>query len=887
MRCGEAARPTPNSTRARNRIAALLARARRAAPAHWSASALERGAGHARGAARRAASRAPATCRWTRRFPRRAPRLHGRATRSLRRAGHPEPTLAGAHRLRRRHACCAGPSTTALARGAGDAAVRRRSGDAEAIAYVIYTSGSTGKPKGVRVPHARSSTSSASMAATARASCADDRLLAVTTLSFDIAVLELFLPLSVGAEVVLASRERARPTATRSRALLEPRRRHRDAGDARHLAPAARGGLAGRRRLQGAVRRRGAAARPGARRCSPAAASCGTCTAPPRPRSGRPAGASSIRAAASRSAGRSPTPACTCSTSSAARARRRRRRALHRRRRRRPRLPRPARADRRALRRRSVRGQPDARLYRTGDLGRWLPRRHARVPRPRRLPGQAARLPHRAGRDRGARSLSHPAVARGRGRRARGSPGDVRLVAYVVARAGGAPSTRRRCARTCGETLPEYMVPQHFVALDALPLTAERQGRPQGACRRPPSGPRRARDASSRRATRSSSASRRAIGRGAARPTRRRPRRLLRARRPLAARRAADARGSPRRSAWRCRMRALFEAPDRRASWPRRSTARRRASAAATRVPRSDARADGARAPLSLMQQRLWFLEQLSPGSTGLQHAVRASACAARSTRRRSSARSQELVRAPRVLRTSIAHATATRRCSVIHADVADACCRSRTCPRCPPRARDRRSTAPARRGAIAAAVRSARGAAVPRARCSGCADDEHVLFFMPHHIICDGWSFDLFYDELAALYGAFARREPTPLPPPRDVRRLRRLAARVADRAPSSSAQLAYWREHLAGAPDALELPTDRPRPRDRRAATARPPVHAATASARGAAARSAAHEGATPFMVLLAGVRGAAAHRYTRPARSGRRHAGRAAATGPSVES
>lgn len=77
---------------------------------------------------------------------------------------------------------------------------------AEDIAYVIYTSGSTGRPKGVMVPHRAVSNFLVGMQ---RGPGLDgsDRLLAVTTLSFDIAVLELMLPLGVGAEVILADRE--------------------------------------------------------------------------------------------------------------------------------------------------------------------------------------------------------------------------------------------------------------------------------------------------------------------------------------------------------------------------------------------------------------------------------------------------------------------------------------------------------------------------------------------------------------------------------------------------------------------------------------------------------------------------------------------------------
>ncbi|GLZ35227.1 hypothetical protein Lesp02_74140 [Lentzea sp. NBRC 105346] len=78
--------------------------------------------------------------------------------------------------------------------------------DPSAPAYVIYTSGSTGRPKGVVVPHS----ALAAFLAAAPPIAAQDRLLAVTTLSFDIAVLELMAPLAAGARVVLASADEVR-----------------------------------------------------------------------------------------------------------------------------------------------------------------------------------------------------------------------------------------------------------------------------------------------------------------------------------------------------------------------------------------------------------------------------------------------------------------------------------------------------------------------------------------------------------------------------------------------------------------------------------------------------------------------------------------------------
>ncbi|MBV8158411.1 MAG: amino acid adenylation domain-containing protein, partial [Dyella sp.] len=84
-----------------------------------------------------------------------------------------------------------------------------RSATPASVAYVIYTSGSTGKPKGVRVPHRATSNFIASMQREPGI-VEDDRLVAVTTLSFDIAFLELMLPLSVGAAIVLATHDDVR-----------------------------------------------------------------------------------------------------------------------------------------------------------------------------------------------------------------------------------------------------------------------------------------------------------------------------------------------------------------------------------------------------------------------------------------------------------------------------------------------------------------------------------------------------------------------------------------------------------------------------------------------------------------------------------------------------
>ena len=91
---------------------------------------------------------------------------------------------------------------------------------------------------------------------------------------------------------------------------------------------------------------------------------------------------------------------------------------------------------------------------------------------------------------------------------------------------------------------------------------------------------------------------------------------------------------------------------------------------------------------------------------------------------------------------------------------------------------------------------------------------EEHVLVRTVHHIVSDGWSQGVFNREFMVLYEAFRAGREDPLPP---------LAVQYADfalwqrrwlEAGALTAGLRYWREQLAGMPDRLALPTDRPRP-------------------------------------------------------------------------
>ncbi|HVH11654.1 MAG TPA: condensation domain-containing protein, partial [Longimicrobium sp.] len=138
------------------------------------------------------------------------------------------------------------------------------------------------------------------------------------------------------------------------------------------------------------------------------------------------------------------------------------------------------------------------------------------------------------------------------------------------------------------------------------------------------------------------------------------------------------------------------------------------------------------------------------------------------------------------------------------------------------------------------------------RARLLRLSDDEHVLLTCLHHIVSDGWSMDVLFQELTVLCAAEVDGTPSPLPP---------LPVQYADFAAWQRAQLrgetldrhlAWWRDQLAGAPALLELPTDRPRPAVQTYGGAREPVRLPDALVRRLEALG-RREGATLYMVLL----------------------------------
>ncbi|MBE8998848.1 non-ribosomal peptide synthase/polyketide synthase [Nostoc sp. LEGE 12447] len=132
-------------------------------------------------------------------------------------------------------------------------------------------------------------------------------------------------------------------------------------------------------------------------------------------------------------------------------------------------------------------------------------------------------------------------------------------------------------------------------------------------------------------------------------------------------------------------------------------------------------------------------------------------------------------------------------------------------------------------------------------------SETEHILLVCMHHVVSDGWSMGVFVQELAALYDAYAQGQPSPLAP---------LPIQYADFAIWQREwlqgnvlqnQLTYWQQQLANAPALLSLPTDRPRPAVQTFAGAYQKF-ALSAKLTGRLIQLSQKQGVTLFMTLLA---------------------------------
>ncbi|HWU88469.1 MAG TPA: amino acid adenylation domain-containing protein, partial [Kofleriaceae bacterium] len=299
---------------------------------------------------------------------------------------------------------------------------------------------------------------------------------------------------------------------------------------------------------------------------------------------------------------------------------------------------------------------------------------------------------------------------------------------------------------------------------------------------------------------------------------------------------------------------ALFDAP---------TVARLAATVEAARravlgapLPALRASARPARIPLSFAQQRLWFLDQMDPGSVAftIPGVVRFTGALDAGALMRSF---DELVARHEVLRTTFAagedgpyqvvappsptEPRATRPL-VAHADLSHL-------------AGDAQEAALGELAAREAArpFDLARGPLL-RATLVTLRPDAHALVIAMHHIVSDGWSMGILIRELAALYGALSRGELPALPA---------LPLQYADYAvwqhrwlddARRTEQTRYWTEQLAGAPATLMLPYDRPRPavQSYRGAHGR---YLIPAPLRDQLQAASVRLGVTPFMLVLAG--------------------------------
>ena len=262
--------------------------------------------------------------------------------------------------------------------------------------------------------------------------------------------------------------------------------------------------------------------------------------------------------------------------------------------------------------------------------------------------------------------------------------------------------------------------------------------------------------------------------------------------------------------------------------------------------------------PLSFAQERLWFLDQLIPGSPAytIFDAVRLRGPLDVDALRRALT---ELVRRHEILRSTFP-SVAGRPVQIAHApeplDVS---------------LTDLSQVAPAQReveleralAEEAARPLSLTSAPMLRAALFQLGDEEHVLSLAIHHIAFDAWSDRVLRAELAALYVAFRRGEDPSLPEPElqfadyAVWQREWLTGDVLQR------DLDHWRAELDGAPHLLHLPLDRPRPTVQRFEGSSLPfeLDADVAAAVNELARS---QGVTVFMTLLAAFQ-ALLHRYS----------------------